>query len=107
MEPRAGRTVRELPVKKEEMTAGLHRLSWDLARGARPQRGPASPGGRGRGPGQSAAPPGMYRVVLTVDGKEHTQALRVENDPLLKTPTIIADDEEDEEHEKGDGWIDE
>jgi hypothetical protein len=48
----------------------------------------------------------MYRVVLTVDGKEHTQALRVETDPLLKAPTIIADDEDEEEREKGGGWID-
>jgi hypothetical protein len=30
----------------------------------------------------------------------------VENDPLLKTPTIIAEDEEDEEREKRDGRID-
>jgi photosystem II stability/assembly factor-like uncharacterized protein len=98
-----GKTVRELPVKKEQMTAGLHRLTWDLARGAREPRGP----GRGRGPGQTAAPPGMYRVVLTVDGKEHTQSLRVEYDPLLKTPSIIAEDEEDEEErEKAGGPID-
>jgi hypothetical protein len=48
----------------------------------------------------------MYRVVLTVDGKEHAQALRLENDPLLKSPTIIADDEDEEERDKGDGWID-
>ncbi len=102
----AGRTVRELPVKKEEMTAGLHHLSWDLARGARPQRGPGGPGGRGRGQGQNPAPPGMYRIVLSVDGKEYTQALRVEHDPLLKTPSIIADDEDEEERERGDGWID-
>jgi photosystem II stability/assembly factor-like uncharacterized protein len=107
-----GQTVRELPVKKEEMTAGLHRLNWDLARGARgPARGTrggggGGGGGGGRGMGQNPAPPGMYRIVLTVDGKEHTQSLRVENDPLLKTPTIIADEEDDEEHEKGDGWID-
>jgi photosystem II stability/assembly factor-like uncharacterized protein len=88
-----GQTVRELPVKKE---AGLHRVSWDLVRGP-----------RGRGRGANPAPPGMYRVVLTVDGKEHTQGLRVENDPLLKTPTIIAEDEEDEEErEKLGGRID-
>jgi hypothetical protein len=49
----------------------------------------------------------MYRVVLTVNGKEHTQGLQVENDPLLKSNTIIAEDEEDEEErEKGDGRID-
>ena len=54
-----------------------------------------------------AAPPGMYRVVLTVDGKEHTQGLRVENDPLLKSSSIIAEDEDDEEErEKRGGRID-
>jgi len=98
-----GQTVRELPVKKEQMTAGLHRLTWDLGRGA---RGRGGRGGRGQGP--SAAPPGMYRVVLTVDGKEHTRGLRVENDPLLKSSSIIAEDEDEdeEEREKGGGKID-
>jgi hypothetical protein len=48
----------------------------------------------------------MYRVVLTVDGKEHTQGLRLENDPLLKTPSIIAEDEDEEEREKRGGRID-
>ncbi len=90
----AGQTVRELPAKKE---AGLHRVSWDLLRGARPNRGR----------GQNAASPGMYRVVLTVDGKEHTQGLRVENDPLLKTPSLIAEEDEDEEErDKRGGRID-
>ncbi|MHB1425882.1 MAG: VPS10 domain-containing protein [Gemmataceae bacterium] len=98
-----GKTVRELPLKKEQTGAGLHRVVWDLGRGASQQRG----FGRGRGQTQNPAPPGMYRVVLTVDGKEHTQALRIENDPLLKTPTIIAGDEEDEEErEKHSGKID-
>jgi hypothetical protein len=88
-----GQTVRELPVKKEQMTTGLHRLTWDLARGAGPRRG----GGR------NPAPPGMYRVVLTVDGKEHAQGLRVENDPLLKSSNIIAEEEEDEEEREKRG----
>jgi hypothetical protein len=49
----------------------------------------------------------MYRVVLTVDGKELTQGLRVENDPLLKTPSIIAEDEDEVEREShGGGRID-
>ncbi|HEY7428228.1 MAG TPA: PDZ domain-containing protein, partial [Gemmataceae bacterium] len=91
----AGQTVRELPVKKEGMAAGLHRVTWDLARST--NTGPR------RGRALNAAPPGMYRVVLTVDGKEHTQGLRVENDPLLKTPTIIADEDEDEEEREKRG----
>jgi photosystem II stability/assembly factor-like uncharacterized protein len=93
----AGQTVRELPVKKEQMTVGLHRLPWDLVRGFGPNRRR----------GQSPAPPGMYRVVLSVDGKEYTQGLRVENDPLLKTPSLIAEEDEDEEErEKRGGRID-
>ncbi len=48
----------------------------------------------------------MYRIVLSVDGKEHTQGLRVENDPLLKTPSIIVEEEDEEEREKGGGRID-
>ncbi|MGH7227448.1 MAG: hypothetical protein ACRELF_29910, partial [Gemmataceae bacterium] len=47
-----GRIVRQLPVKKEQMTAGLHRLTWDLVRGG--GQGP------GRRRGASLAPPGMY-----------------------------------------------
>ncbi len=90
----AGQTVRELEAKKE---AGLHRVSWDLVRGT----------GRNRGRARNPAAPGMYRVVLTVDGKEHVQGLRVENDPLLKTPSIIAEDEgEEEEREKRGSRID-
>jgi hypothetical protein len=105
----AGRTVRELQVQKEQTTAGLHCLTWDLGRGARNTRGPGA--GRGRGPRHNPAPLGMYRVVLTVDGKELTQALRLENDPLLKTPIIIAEDEEEDEEEeeqreKNSVWID-
>ena len=101
----AGQTVRDLPAKKE---AGLHRITWDLGRSAPPQQGGPGPG-RGRGPGraQNPAAPGMYRVILTVDGKELTQGLRVENDPLLKTPSIIAEDEDEEERERqGGGRID-
>jgi hypothetical protein len=45
------------------------------------------------GQGGRAAPAGMYRVVLTVDGKEFTQPLRVESDTAA-TGTIIAEDGE-------------
>lgn len=93
----AGQPARELAVKKEQTAAGLHRVTWDLARGAR------EPRGRGRGQGASPAPPGMYRVILIVDGKELTQGLRVENDPLLKTATLIAEDEDEEEREREKG----
>jgi hypothetical protein len=89
-----GKTVRELQAGAEP---GLHRVVWDLARSptgrgagrgaSGPGGGPGGPGaapGRragGRGPGastQQAVPPGMYRVVLTADGQELSQALRLE-----------------------------
>jgi hypothetical protein len=48
----------------------------------------------------------MYRVVLTVDGKEYTQSARIENDPNLPTDLIAQDDDgllqkllEEERHE--------
>jgi photosystem II stability/assembly factor-like uncharacterized protein len=58
--------------------------------------------GRGRGGGTVGA--GAYRIVLTVDGKEFAQNLRVENDPLVGDSVAMAsnspdfgDEEEDED----------
>ena len=50
-------------------------------------------------------PAGGYRVTLTVDGKEYTQSLVVENDPKADPKAIISfdltvpggEEEEDEE----------
>ena len=47
---------------------------------------------QGRGP-QVRAVPGMYRVVLTVDGKEYAQGLRIEADPTLPPPAIAVEEE--------------
>jgi photosystem II stability/assembly factor-like uncharacterized protein len=105
-----GRPVRNLEVKNEP---GLHRASWNLAREPGPGAGLAGRvrdlvpftgasllGGGGNAPprrrGIAPAPPGMYRVVLTVDGQTYTQGLRLENDPALKTMELYADDEEEE-----------
>jgi photosystem II stability/assembly factor-like uncharacterized protein len=96
----AGQTVKELSASVEP---GLHHAAWDLTRNVT-RRGPvtadlsAEPAGPARrGPrvlqGIQAAPPGMYRVVLTVDGKEFAQPLRVESDPTLPT-TLFAEDED-------------
>jgi hypothetical protein len=41
----------------------------------------------------------MYRVVLTVNGQELTQGLRVEVDPLA-APSLTTDEEDEEEHER-------
>jgi len=87
-----GKTVREIKV---ETGPGLHKLVWDLT-GEPPRPG----GGR---PRQGAGPPrgrpvavGTYRIVLTVDGVEHSQTLKVEPDPIAPTAPYILEDEEDE-----------
>ncbi len=57
-------------------TPGMHRLVWDLhyaAPRAAGALGPEKPG--------VWAPPGMYTVELTVDGRTYRQPLRVEPDP--------------------------
>jgi hypothetical protein len=41
----------------------------------------------------------MYRVVLTVDGQEYSQGLRVESDPSRPDTGIAEDVEEIEEDE--------
>jgi len=98
----AGKTVSELPAKKDP---GFHLIPWNLARSAaRPADRPAG-GGAGRRQAQGAVfggqavPNGIYRVVLTVDGQEFNQPLRVEGDPAAAS-TLIAPDDEKENKEK-------
>jgi photosystem II stability/assembly factor-like uncharacterized protein len=97
---------------------GLHRLEWDLRRQPPPNQPPPSPdqppqrptgrGGRGAPP-PGPVSPGMYRVVLTVDGEDFAQGLSVEGDPL-RPDGIIAEEEkefeEDMEREKPKRRID-
>jgi hypothetical protein len=47
-------------------------------------------------------PAGGYRVTLTVDGKEYTQALHVENDPKADPKAIITLDLRVPGEEEGD-----
>lgn len=73
-----GKTVMELGTRKEP---GLHRITWPLLRSsAKPAAGSVPAGFM---PPGSQVPPGMYRVVLTVDGQEYTQGIKVEADPVL------------------------
>src|SRR5262249_11915203 len=86
----AGQTVHDLPVKNEP---GLHQAVWDLTRAAarsgtdgRAAGTPAARTGRPRQPsaeggGGGPVAPGLYRVVLTVNGNDLTQTVRVEADP--------------------------
>ena len=66
--------------------AGLNRFVWDL-RYTPPQTlapawgGPAVLHRTPRGPGAPLVPPGSYRVVLTVDGKDYSAPLEVRPDP--------------------------
>jgi photosystem II stability/assembly factor-like uncharacterized protein len=97
----AGKTVRELQVKNE---LGLHRLTWDL-NGQPPIVGQGTPGTFPQGQGffrrvqPQAVLPGMYRLVLTVDGQELSQGLRIEADPT-GAGQITADVDDEEEREK-------
>ncbi|MFO0877536.1 MAG: PDZ domain-containing protein [Gemmataceae bacterium] len=86
-----GKRLTTLPVKNEP---GLHRVMWNL-RGTPTPLGLdlLLPGGllNSMNRQQQAAPPGQYRIVLTVDKSEQIQPLKLENDPSLPPQTILAD----------------
>jgi hypothetical protein len=94
-----GKTVRELQAKSDP---GFYKVIWDLRTGstANPQgKGPRPPGpGQQQGTGPPANP-GTYRVVLSVDGVDHAQTLRVEADPNV--PTAVLTPEEPGEKKPG------
>lgn len=52
-------------------------------------------GGRGGIGGGAAVPPGTYRIVLSVDGKEFSQTVRVEADPTAPAGTLAMEEEEE------------
>lgn len=97
-----GTTVRSFPNVSGEV--GFHRNRWDLSSGG---GGGGFGGGKGGGGGGfgggggGAVPAGGYRVVLTVDGKEFTQAVIVENDPKADARAIITFEETDLRVEEG------
>jgi hypothetical protein len=63
---------------------GLQKVFWSLNRQAAPGATPAPAGRGGRG-GGSQVDPGVFKVTLTVDGKEvETRRLTVSPDPLFK-----------------------
>ncbi len=72
-------------------------------------------GGRfaGRRFGGGTVGPGAYRIVLTVDGKEFAQTLKVESDPIVADSVAAIDEpyrndeEEEEEQEQAGGQRDE
>lgn len=72
----SGTPVREL---KAPVEPGLHGVAWDLTR-------PTPQGNR-----YVAA--GTYRVVLTVDGVEMAQTIKVDMDPTLPANVVLTDEE--------------
>jgi photosystem II stability/assembly factor-like uncharacterized protein len=115
-----GKTVRELSAST---SPGLHSVNWNLTMQPQQQAGigrpaPAAPAGApqqpgadrpaggdrpqgfARGGGRSGfgrpVPAGSYRIVLTVDGKEYQQSLRVEGEPVPFIGGFAEDDEEEE-----------
>jgi hypothetical protein len=74
----SGKSVRELKASSEK---GLHVVPWDLMRPAMT--------------GMARTENGVYRVVLTVDGEEQSQPLRLEGDPTLPANVVT---EEELEH---------
>jgi photosystem II stability/assembly factor-like uncharacterized protein len=86
----AGKQVAEL---KGPAEPGLHRVSWNMlaVQPAPPAQGAQARGPRRRQGGFALAPPGMYRVVLTVDGKDFTQGLRLEADPTMPSNLIATE----------------
>ncbi len=75
----AGKSIRDLPAKAEP---GLHKVTWNLTRFA-----------------SGVVGPGTYRVVLTVDGQELAQSVRVEADPTV--PGAVITPAHGKEHGEG------
>jgi photosystem II stability/assembly factor-like uncharacterized protein len=73
----AGKTVRELKAPAEP---GLHRIDWALTRSA-----------------SGKVAPGMYRVLLTVDGQEQVQSLQIEPDPVVPDAVAAPEMKSDED----------
>jgi photosystem II stability/assembly factor-like uncharacterized protein len=74
--------------------AGMNRVNWDLRYDAPPAfrhsyEINANPGLTPPSPEGALAPPGVYSVALTVNGRTYTQSLTVRNDP--RSPATVAD----------------
>jgi photosystem II stability/assembly factor-like uncharacterized protein len=89
-----GKLVRDLEVKS---APGFQRINWDMRRAFPRPLGinlpPGSEAGAlGRGVLGPQVPAGIYRLVLTVDEKEFSQLLTIENDPRDPEGSIATDD---------------
>jgi len=85
----------------EQGKAGAEKAAGGRGPGGGQAGGPGGGMGQGRGGGRGGfagvrqAPPGAYRVILTVDGKEFAQSFRIEGDPNVAA-VAVADDNDDQ-----------
>jgi len=68
-----------VPPPHLEVTAGMHRVTWPMTYAPPPGRGEGA-----RGAGGVFAPPGEYKVTLTVDGRPLDRTLTLLPDPRVK-----------------------
>jgi hypothetical protein len=95
-QPAAGQPAAGQPAAGQPAPA---QAGTEQQRGGRGAGGPG--GGFGRGGGLRGVAPGTYRIILTVDGEQFTQALRVEGDPAFPNGLIAQDGDDDgEEYEQ-------
>jgi photosystem II stability/assembly factor-like uncharacterized protein len=76
---------------------GLHKTTWDMTRPndevKKDEEKKVAKGKKGGQQGRRFAPPAEYRVVMTVDGVEQSQILRLEGDPNAPPGRRFADEE--------------
>jgi hypothetical protein len=81
---------------------GLNKTAWDMTAAVNPgkeiKKDDEKKGGKGKKGGgfggpRRQAPPGEYRVVMTVDGVDHATTLRLEGDPNAPPGRRLADEE--------------
>jgi hypothetical protein len=95
-----GSLVREFDLAKEK-EPGIHRIRWDLVGGGtsgaakEKKTKQAKQGKQGAAAGGQPVKPGVYLVVLNVDGDVQRRLLTVEPDPRTKTAGIAVDEAEE------------
>ncbi len=79
---------------------GLNKTAWDMTAAINPAKeikmDDEKKGGKGKkggGGGRRQAAPGEYRVVMSVDGVDHSTTLRLEGDPNSPPGRRLADEE--------------
>jgi len=91
-------------------TAGLNKVIWDLQTGVQPAKavkGGGLKGGGGKGAKGGPAndqrrpvPNGVYRAVLTVDGREHAQVFVIEGGPNAPPARLFTEEEDGDDDDR-------